>query len=126
MTEAAGHQASLRCPEGDPGPHPEAAPSSVESYEFEAGIGLNGVSRIKVKVQTALWSSMSKAGTALVASTGGCLCTVILHETGAPEWAQLAGMLLPWLIVISLELFEPRRRRLSHQRRLGRGSQQHG
>ena len=26
----------------------------------------------------------------------GCLCTLVLHVTGAPEWAQLGGLVLPW------------------------------
>ena len=31
----------------------------------------------------------------------GCVCTVVLHMTHGPEWAQLGGMLLPWAIAIS-------------------------
>jgi hypothetical protein len=30
----------------------------------------------------------------------GCLCLLVLHVTGAPEWAQLGGMLLPWAIAV--------------------------
>ena len=32
---------------------------------------------------------------------GGCVCTVVLHMTHGPEWAQLGGMLLPWAIGLS-------------------------
>lgn len=28
----------------------------------------------------------------------GILCLLVLNVTGAPEWAQLAGMVLPWAI----------------------------
>jgi hypothetical protein len=31
----------------------------------------------------------------------GCLCTLVLHVTSAPEWAQLSGLLLPWAIALS-------------------------
>ena len=31
----------------------------------------------------------------------GCVCTLVLHVTSAPEWAQLAGLLLPWAIALS-------------------------
>lgn len=30
----------------------------------------------------------------------GCLCLLVLHVTGAPEWAQLGGILLPWAIAV--------------------------
>src|SRR5580704_3963055 len=103
MADAAQQSASVAWPEADPRLRTDTSASLVESYEFEARIGLSGVTGIKAKAQTHLWSPMSKAGTALFVSAGGCLCTVILHETGAPEWAQLVGMLLPWLIVLSLE-----------------------
>lgn len=32
---------------------------------------------------------------------GGCVCTVVLHLTHGPEWAQLGGMVLPWTIGLS-------------------------
>ena len=118
MTDAAQQSASVTCPEDDPRLRTDTSASLVESYEFEARIGLSGVTGIKAKAQTHLWSPMSKAGTALFVSAGGCLCTVILHETGAPEWAQLVGMLLPWLIVLSLEFLGLRARR---RRRPGHG-----
>jgi hypothetical protein len=31
----------------------------------------------------------------------GILCLLVLNVTGAPEWAQLAGMVLPWAIAAS-------------------------
>lgn len=31
----------------------------------------------------------------------GCVCCLVLHLTGAPEWAQLTGVLLPWIIALS-------------------------
>ena len=31
----------------------------------------------------------------------GCLCLLVLYTTGAPEWAQLGGLILPWIIALS-------------------------
>jgi hypothetical protein len=31
----------------------------------------------------------------------GCVCTLVLHLTHAPEWAQLSGLVLPWAIALS-------------------------
>lgn len=33
-----------------------------------------------------------------VLAISGCLCLLTLHVTGAPEWAQLGGLVLPWAI----------------------------
>jgi hypothetical protein len=49
---------------------------------------------------------------------GGCVCTVVLHMTHGPEWAQLGGMVLPWAIGLSwvaARALERRRGALAHR-----------
>lgn len=56
---------------------------------------------IRTSIKTPARSPMSRAATAFLLTIVGCICSVVLHVIGAPQWAQLVGLLLPWAIALS-------------------------
>jgi hypothetical protein len=56
---------------------------------------------IRTGVKTPARSPMSRAATAFLLTIAGCMCSAVLHAIGAPQWAQLIGLLLPWAIALS-------------------------
>jgi hypothetical protein len=56
---------------------------------------------IRTGIKTPDRSPMSRAATAFLLILAGCMCIAVLHAIGAPQWAQLIGLLLPWVIAVS-------------------------
>jgi hypothetical protein len=109
MSEAAEHSDLTRS-EGAPGARADVdLPPSFEDCLIQVGIGPDAVTG-QVKIRTALRSRMSNAGASLLLVAGGCLCSGVLHVIGAPEWAQIWGLILPWAITLTPDPY----RRKSH------------
>jgi hypothetical protein len=60
---------------------------------------------IRTGIKTPTRSPVSRSAAAFLLVTAGCMSTAVLHAIGAPQWAQLAGMLLPWAIALSQAAF---------------------
>lgn len=63
---------------------------------------------VRTGIKTSARSPLSRASTAFLLTLAGCMCSAVLHAIGAPQWAQLAGLVLPWVIAVSQV---PRKRR---------------
>lgn len=79
----------------------------LESVNVEIRIPF--VFEIRTGIQTTPRSPVSNAAAAFLLTGAGCLCLSVLHMVGAPQWAQLAGLLLPWAVATLNQLVFRRR-----------------
>lgn len=82
-----------------------------EKFVIKLEIRPPGVS-VEVTARAASRSPLSNAGAALLLAAGGCLCSYVLHLIGAPGWASLAAVVLPWVIARTFGPMRLRKRTL--------------
>jgi Flp pilus assembly protein TadB len=93
--------------EGDP---TSRADTDLPAEDFEIRVSTTRwpAAGIEIKTRTAPQSPLGNAVAAVLLILAGGLCVVLLHWIGVPWWAQLGGLLLPWVFCLTLR---PARRR---------------
>jgi hypothetical protein len=74
----------------------------LEGVSFKVQAGRLGA--IRAKIRSDPESLVSSAAAVCLLIIAGCLCSMVLHVIGAPEWAQIGGMALSWVMAFSLAM----------------------
>jgi hypothetical protein len=85
--------------EGDP---TSRADADLPIEDFKIRVSTPRWPGIEIKTHTAPRSPLGNAVAAVLLILAGGLCLVLLHWIGAPHWAQLGGLFLPWAFCLTL------------------------